>query len=536
MVYDRQVGAEAKEGEVLNGTYRIGRRLASGGMGTIFEATHLRLDRRYALKVLHPAQAEADKQAYARFQREARLTADLGHPHIVQVIDFNTSEAGDPYYVMELLEGEDLSQRLRREGALPIEDVAQIVQQTASALHAAHQAGVVHRDIKPSNIFLAIDATAQTSVKVLDFGISKVQGSKSVVTKARTLIGTLRWMAPEQAIGSADIVSPATDVFSLAAVTYRMLSGKAPFDGADLPSLVREICTTVPLPLARRVANLPDAVDDVLYKALAKNPAHRYSDIASFASDCQRALLGSDRPLAQHRDQRLGPRAEISSAQDDASKATLQVAVVPLPFDTAVDPPPGATDQPSESIDETTTQRAAEDNAASAAGAQSPQTQPTLGLRRRNMRLAITIAIAAVALSTLLLALFAPGEDSPAAADGGRSRRAKATAQLSDSTIDLPGAARTPVRLDASAAVHDSVPIADSRTSTDWRGAVNQRDRDPQGNRDARTSSAHRRMPKHRRRRRRAVPQITSKAAPDARVTRQKKPDKLLFDTLYGDQ
>src|SRR5882724_12405174 len=159
-------------GETLRGTYRVLRTLDQGGMGLVFEAEHARLRRRVAVKVLARHLA-SDTHALARFNREAEIITQLEHPHIVQVLDFDTTEQGEPYIVMELLKGESLSARLERDGCLTIADSARIVQQVASGLFAAHQADIVHRDLKPANIFLTEMVGQGLRVKLLDFGISK---------------------------------------------------------------------------------------------------------------------------------------------------------------------------------------------------------------------------------------------------------------------------------------------------------------------------------------------------------------------------
>src|SRR3954463_1420569 len=156
-------------GLTLRGTYRILSALDQGGMGLVFEAEHTRLRRRVAVKVL-ARHLTSDTQALARFNREAEIISQLDHPHIVQILDFDTTEQGEPYIVMELLKGESLSDRLERDGCLSIRDAARSVQQVASGLFAAHQAEIVHRDLKPANIFLT-ETVEGTRVKLLDFGI-----------------------------------------------------------------------------------------------------------------------------------------------------------------------------------------------------------------------------------------------------------------------------------------------------------------------------------------------------------------------------
>src|SRR3954470_14100371 len=188
-------------GQTLRGTYRILAALDQGGMGLVFEAEHTRLRRRVAVKVL-ARHLTSDTQALARFNREAEIISQLEHPHIVQILDFDTTERGEPYIVMELLKGESLSDRIERDGCLSIRDAARIVQQVASGLFAAHQAEIVHRDLKPANIFLT-ETVEGTRVKLLDFGISKRMGVGRSLTGEFDVLGTPDYMAPEQALGKA---------------------------------------------------------------------------------------------------------------------------------------------------------------------------------------------------------------------------------------------------------------------------------------------------------------------------------------------
>ena len=201
-------------GQVLHDTYRLERLLGTGGMGMVYEASHRRLARRFAVKVLAVAHA-ADPEAMERFKREAMTTSRLGHPHIVEVIDFHQTPEGTSYLVMELLEGEDLATRLRRPPRVELHELGWIVSQTASALQAAHNRGIVHRDLKPQNIFLCKAEDRPDFVKVIDFGVSKVLGVEGSMTSTGAVVGTPFYMAPEQADRRTTEVVPATDVYAL---------------------------------------------------------------------------------------------------------------------------------------------------------------------------------------------------------------------------------------------------------------------------------------------------------------------------------
>src|SRR4051812_15200296 len=172
-------------GLVLEGNYRLNRLLSEGGMGSVYEATQLRLQRRVAVKIMAPELTES-AEAMARFRREVEVTSQLAHPHVIQLFDFGTTPTGEPFLVMEFLDGEDLEQRLVRVGRLPLEDAVQLVRQIATALAATHKKGIVHRDLKPANIFLLALEGASDFVKLVDFGISKVRTARTKLTRAFT--------------------------------------------------------------------------------------------------------------------------------------------------------------------------------------------------------------------------------------------------------------------------------------------------------------------------------------------------------------
>src|ERR1017187_10128703 len=219
---------DTRLGTVLEGAYRITRLIGEGGMGAVYEAIQLRLNKRVAVKLM-ARQLTANQDALARFRREAAITSRLGHPHLVNVIDFGASEAGEPYLVMEYLEGEDLDQRLGRRGSLPVDLAVHITKQTASPLAAAHAEGVVHRDLKPANVFHLHVPGELDFVKVLDFGISKVKAAGVKLTKAAVALGTPFYMSPEQAAGMTDAIDHPADQWALACITWEMLCGHTPF-------------------------------------------------------------------------------------------------------------------------------------------------------------------------------------------------------------------------------------------------------------------------------------------------------------------
>lgn len=252
-------------------------------MGMVFEAEHVRLKRRLAVKVLAQHLAK-DAHALARFNREAEIISQLQHPHVVQVTDFDTTEAGEPYLVMELLAGESLASRLERERCLPIVDAVRIAYQVSSGLAAAHSANIVHRDLKPANIFLTQVAGQGVLVKLLDFGISKRTGAGKGLTGEYDILGTPDYMAPEQALGKTAHVDHRGDQYALAVITYEMLAGRTPFAGDDVMEVLRQVISAEPPPLQHLAPHVPGEACEVLRRALSKDPDQRFASITEFAA------------------------------------------------------------------------------------------------------------------------------------------------------------------------------------------------------------------------------------------------------------
>ncbi|MGO9663175.1 MAG: protein kinase domain-containing protein [Polyangia bacterium] len=286
---------DALVGTVLGGTYRITRLIGEGGMGAVYEAVQLRLNKRVAVKLMARDLA-ANREALARFHREAEITSRLGHPHLVSVVDFGQAESGEPYLVMEYLEGEDLDHRLRRVGRMPIEAVAHVLKQVASALSAAHGQGVVHRDLKPGNIFLVQIPGEPDFVKVLDFGISKMKAARTQLTNASAVMGTPNYMSPEQATGLVEEVDHHADQWALACIAWEMLLGRGPFVADEVAAILYQIINLDPHPLAPRVPGLPPAIESVLRRALNKRTAGRFSSMREFSRAFEAAAFS--RPAA----------------------------------------------------------------------------------------------------------------------------------------------------------------------------------------------------------------------------------------------
>jgi hypothetical protein len=245
-----------------------------------------------AVKVM-ARELTANVEALARFRREALVTSGLGHPHIVQVFDFSTTPTGEPFLVMEFLDGEDLDHRLRRVGRLPAADVVRMVKQVASALMATHNKGIVHRDLKPANIYLLEVAGETDFVKVLDFGISKVRSASTKLTRTSSIMGTPNYMSPEQAKGKIEDIDERTDQWALACIAWECLSGQGPFVGENVPSILFQIVHEPPPSLLPQVAGLHPQVEEVLLRGLAKNKNDRFAKVDDFATELEAAVTGT---------------------------------------------------------------------------------------------------------------------------------------------------------------------------------------------------------------------------------------------------
>jgi serine/threonine protein kinase len=278
-------------GAVLGGAYRITALLAEGGMGWVYEARHLRLNKRVAVKLM-ARELAANPEALARFHREAEVTSQLGHPHLVNVLDFGTTDDGNPYLVMEYLDGEDLERRIHRDKRLPLQAAVAIVRQVASALGAAHAEGIVHRDLKPANVFLVKVPDEADFVKVLDFGISKIKAGRTKLTRATAVLGTPEYMSPEQANGLIEDIDHRVDQWALACIAWEMLSGYSPFIADDIGAVFYRIINTEPHPLSARAPELPPTIEPVLRRALSKQAADRYPSIKEFSRAFESAAMG----------------------------------------------------------------------------------------------------------------------------------------------------------------------------------------------------------------------------------------------------
>jgi serine/threonine-protein kinase len=322
-------------GKIIAGRYRVERLLGQGGMGSVWAGRHLTLGQLVAIKFIHPGLATS-VEALRRFDTEAKAAARLKTRNAVAVYDHGVTADGEPYIVMEYLEGESLEQRIRRQGPLPLGEVVSIVCQAARALSAAHEQGIVHRDLKPDNVFLARDREAGPAgyvVKLVDFGIAKIvddEASRGAsTTQAGMVLGTPHYMSPESLTASAP-VGPASDIWSLGACAFAAACGRVPFEGDAIGDVVLKVCAA-PMPIPSRVVpSLPPAFDEWFKRACARQMVDRFPTVA----DAERALVSLEEWNQKRRENQAfelapgGGRVQPYSEPPQASRRGLMLASV----------------------------------------------------------------------------------------------------------------------------------------------------------------------------------------------------------------
>lgn len=302
-------------GTVVAERYRVERLLGQGAMGSVWAGRHLSLDQLVAIKFLHPRLA-GSREALRRFDTEAKAAARVRSRHAVTVHDHGVTADGQPYIVMECLEGESLGQAIERRGRLPLEEVAEIVSQAAKALDEAHAAGIVHRDLKPDNILLARDPEAGRlgyTVKLVDFGIAKLvhddAATGAAATQAGAVLGTPHFMSPEALTSSAPVTA-ASDVWSLGACAFAAVCGRVPFEGDAIGDVVLKVCAA-PMPVPSASApRVPRAFDAWFARSCAREPKQRFAS----AGELARALRELERWAGAEREREtfeLAPAAAL---------------------------------------------------------------------------------------------------------------------------------------------------------------------------------------------------------------------------------
>jgi serine/threonine-protein kinase len=285
---DPNSAAGVREGDILAGKYRVERVLGIGGMGVVVAAHHIHLDEKVALKFLLP-EALGNYEAVARFAREARAAVKIKSEHVARVIDVGHLENGAPYMVMEYLEGTDLAAWLEERGVMLPEQAVEFVLQACEAIAEAHVLGIVHRDLKPANLFCIRRADGRLSVKVLDFGISKITAKQGgtrrdvSTTRANALVGSPLYMSPEQ-MQTSKRVDARTDIWSLGIILFELLSGRVPFEGEVVTDLAIKIAMAVPLSLRDLRPEVPVGLERVVLRCLEKEPRRRFQNVGDLAT------------------------------------------------------------------------------------------------------------------------------------------------------------------------------------------------------------------------------------------------------------
>jgi serine/threonine-protein kinase len=336
-------------GNTLTDKYRIEEKLAEGGMGCVYRATHVLMEKTVAIKVLHPALA-ADEKIVARFTREAKAASRISHPHALTVTDFGEDKNGVVFLVMEYLRGRTLKEVIRDDGPMPLRRVVEIVRQVCGALEAAHAEGVVHRDLKSDNIMLE-ESSGGDWAKVLDFGIAKIKehegAQDAALTAPNLIIGTPQYMSPEQCSQASEIDSR-SDIYSLGVIIYEMLAGHVPFTGESPTAIMVKHLQDAPPSILEEREDLPAEVGRIVAQALAKKPEDRFQKAGQLsdalaqvaANDVSSAsapgtLSNTDRIIVPTTPNEA-PRATGSAVFDD-DEATVVSGEVPTPRGARVD-------------------------------------------------------------------------------------------------------------------------------------------------------------------------------------------------------
>jgi hypothetical protein len=280
-------------GRTIDGRYEVERVLGEGGMGLVYRGRHIVLNKALAIKVLRP-EVSRDEEIIGRFRQEAQSASSIGNQHIIDISDFGTLPDGSTYFIMEMLEGQDLTKLIETASPLSPKRIVHIAKQLCDALSAAHEAGIVHRDLKPDNIYLVRRGSDSDFVKVLDFGIAKVGGASSKMTRAGQVFGTPHYMSPEQCGGAG--VDHRTDIYAIGTILYEMLVGRTPFDADNLMGILTKHLFEAPVPPSQHRPDCPPALEAIILRCIAKTQDERYANCRELLEDLVR--LEGTLPLA----------------------------------------------------------------------------------------------------------------------------------------------------------------------------------------------------------------------------------------------
>jgi hypothetical protein len=289
-------------GEIIDGKYRTIRLIGEGGMGAVYEAENIRIHRKVAIKVLHAGVAET-AEAVQRFEREAQAAGRIGSEHIVEVLDLGNLPSGDRYMVMEFMDGDSLSGRIKNKGRLSPAELYPIAHQLLAALDAAHGAGIIHRDLKPDNVYLLRSRSGVADfVKLLDFGISKFNhlsgDSGFSMTRTGAVMGTPYYMAPEQAKGAKDM-DHRVDLYAAGVILYESVTGEVPFNADTFNELLFKIVLEEPRPIQQLVPQIDPGFAAIINKAMARDPGIRFQSAKEFQQALEHWATNSGAELAQ---------------------------------------------------------------------------------------------------------------------------------------------------------------------------------------------------------------------------------------------
>jgi eukaryotic-like serine/threonine-protein kinase len=321
-------------GDVVDGKYRVERVVGSGGMGVVVAAEHLKLGRIVALKFLLKSACE-NREAVTRFLREGQALASITSAHVARVMDVGTLEQGEPYLVMEYLEGADFGAVLKRDGPFPVQTAVRYVLQVCEAVAEAHARGIIHRDLKPSNLFLTLGADRVPYVKVLDFGISKavvqqsgataedmgpdaVTAPPAYVTNTGALVGSPLYMSPEQ-IRNARRVDERTDIWAIGVILYELICGTPPFEGETLAGTLAAVSADAPKLMLPLRDDVPVELERVIFCCLEKSPDKRFTSIAKLARALEPFAPADARSSVERISRLLGVHASAAGGQGTAS-------------------------------------------------------------------------------------------------------------------------------------------------------------------------------------------------------------------------
>ncbi len=385
-------------GHTLDDKYRLDERLGIGGMGTVYRARHVLIDRPVAVKVLNQRFVE-DEAALVRFRREAKAAGCLQHTNAVTVTDFGETEDGYAYIVMELLEGRTLRDVIAKEAPLDSARSVAVMLQVSAAVAAAHEAGIIHRDLKPANIFIVQRAEVPSLVKVLDFGIAKLatesldEDDRNTLTQVGVMIGTPRYMSPEQCAGGE--LTPAADVYSLGCILYEMLTGTVPFSGSSPLSIALKHATEPPRSPREFVPSIPEPLEQLVFHALQKDPEDRSANAEEFR---QELLETADRLGFEHAAVRSAPDLEaLRSVGTESPSGRLVIDISRLRESRATD-----------INDETVVGSGLRAEQGTGPEMTTPQSFPRVSVSltgRKKQRLAIAAAVVLMLIAGLTLAI-----------------------------------------------------------------------------------------------------------------------------------